>query len=505
MMKKIDAFLNNITMYRVVLYGLLVIAFWAVIFGFTGELPFTGFQLLLSLSVSVTLCMFSNWIFSKVFHAVTNVESSIITALILFFILPPITTKQEAIALSLAAVIAMASKYILAIKKKHIFNPAAVAALIVGYLLNAGATWWVGSFVLLPSTLIVGLLIIRKIRRPHLLLSFILSSVTTVLFFSWLSGYNLPDVFMQMMTSWPLIFFGTVMLTEPLTTPPTKSLQTLYGTLVGFLFGLPLHIGFIYMAPELALLLGNIFSYIVSPKQKLLLRLKEKIEQAPMLYDFVFTPDQQLSYLPGQYLEWTLPHETIDDRGNRRYFTIASSPTEPEIRLGVKIPTNPSTFKKTLLEMKKNDVMFASQLAGDFTLPAETHKKLVLIAGGIGVTPFRSMIQSLIDRKEKRNVILFYTASNAQEFTYQDIFTTAQRQLGVQTHYVITQADKAPKSWKGLVGRVNADMILQQVPDFVGRMYYLSGPQAMVTSYKEVLHSIGVKDSQIMTDYFPGF
>ena len=82
------------------------------------------------------------------------------------------------------------------------------------------------------------------------------------------------------------------------------------------------------MTPEIALVLGNIFSYIVSPKIKAMLTLVGRVKQTPNTYDFIFESDKKFSFLPGQYLEWTLGHDNTDDRGNRRYFTIASSPTE---------------------------------------------------------------------------------------------------------------------------------------------------------------------------------
>src|SRR5258706_9040060 len=127
------------------------------------------------------------------------------------------------------------------------------------------------------------------------------------------------------------------MLTEPLTTPPTSFLESLYGGMVGILFA-PIHIGLFFTSPEMALSIGNIFSYLVSPKQKLTLILHEKIKLTPDIYDFVFTTKSKLNFKPGEYLEWTLGQKHTDSRGNRRYFTISSSPSETDVRIGVKFP-----------------------------------------------------------------------------------------------------------------------------------------------------------------------
>src|SRR5258708_25269630 len=84
----------------------------------------------------------------------------------------------------------------------------------------------------------------------------------------------------------PLVFFAGVILTEPLTTPPTRNLQIVYGAMVGFLFSPAVHFGPVYITPELAILIGNVFSYLVSPKVKLILKLRERVQIAPDTYDF---------------------------------------------------------------------------------------------------------------------------------------------------------------------------------------------------------------------------
>jgi len=86
-------------------------------------------------------------------------------------------------------------------------------------------------------------------------------------------------------------------------TPPTKKLQIIYGAIIGFLFTPYLHIGGVYSSPELALVIGNLFSYLVSPKYKLFLRLKKKIQITPEIIDFVFVPDKKFNFAPGQYME----------------------------------------------------------------------------------------------------------------------------------------------------------------------------------------------------------
>lgn len=142
-MKFIDNILNNITMYRLVLYYLVILLLWAFILGFFGLLPFDSSALAFSVVLITLVCVATNWIFARTFKAETNVESVYITALILALIISPVTAsnRDEVGFLIFASVWAMASKYIFAIGKKHIFNPAAFAVALTAFAINQPATW----------------------------------------------------------------------------------------------------------------------------------------------------------------------------------------------------------------------------------------------------------------------------------------------------------------------------------------------------------------------------
>lgn len=505
MIKAIDNFLNNITMYRLVLYYLLVLVILASFFGFLGILPYSFFSIIFS-AVLITLVMLTaNEIFARTYGAPTNSESVYISALILTLIITPPKNLHDIMFLFWAAVWTAASKFIFAINKKHLFNPVALSVFLLSITLGTAATWWVGRSVLLPFVFIGGVLIVRKIKRFDMVGSFFLASMVTIGFFSYQAGANLFSTFSKTLLASPWIFFAFVMLTEPLTTPPTKSLQIIYGSLVGILFSPQFHLFSFYTTPEMALLIGNIYSYIASPKYKLLLSLQEKIQIAPDIYDFIFRPSQKLAFSPGQYMEWTLPHQKPDARGNRRYFTLASSPTEENLRIGVKFYQEASSYKMNLFYGNEKKTIVASQLAGDFTLPDKEGQKYVFIAGGIGITPFRSMIKYMLDKNQKRPVVLFYSNRHFNEIIYREVFSQAERQLGIKVIYTLTDLSSVPENWTGKTGRINRDLIAQEVPDYRKRLFYLSGPKKMIDAFKRVLKKMGVSQNQIKTDYFPGF
>jgi ferredoxin-NADP reductase/Na+-translocating ferredoxin:NAD+ oxidoreductase RnfD subunit len=502
-MKFIDNILDKITMYRLVLYYLILLLVVASIFGFFGILPYSPISIIVSTIFLVVICWITNKIFSYAFDAPTNLESVYISALILALILSPIKSTADIPLLFWAAVLTMASKYILAINKVHIFNPVAIAVVLTAIGFGGSASWWIGTASLLPFSLL-GFFIVRKIRRYDLVFYFFVASLITMFGLSMVQGSNVLTTLQQIVISSPIFFFAFIMLTEPLTTPPTKSLQAVYGALVGVLFAPQFHIGSFYTTPEIALVIGNIFSYTVSPKFKLILTVKDKIKVGYDTIDFIFTPKQKFSFSPGQYMEWTLSHNRPDSRGNRRYFTIASSPTEENLRLGVKFYANGSSYKKALLLMDNQRIIVGAQARGDFTLPKDPKEKLVFMAGGIGITPFRSMIKYLIDTKQPRPIIVLYANKTIDEIVYYDVLNHAQQQLGIRTIYTLTEKTKIPATWQGSVGRIDENMIVKEIPDFMERIFYLSGPRMMVTSYEKTLRKIGVPEKHIKIDFFPG-
>ncbi|HEX8931698.1 MAG TPA: RnfABCDGE type electron transport complex subunit D [Patescibacteria group bacterium] len=502
-MQLIDDFLDKITMYRLVLYYLIFLLGVADIFGFVGILHLNYLGLLFSILFLIAVCWITNKIFAKTFSAPTNVESVYLTALILALIISPAHSVQDMFFLFWAGVLSMSSKYILALNRKHFFNPAAIAVVITSLAGVGSASWWVGTLPMLPFVLF-GLLIVRKIRRYELVMYFLLAAVMTIFLFSFMRNGNVLTPITQTFFTSAILFFAFTMLTEPLTTPPTKNLQGIYGALVGVLFAPQFHLGSFFTTPELALVIGNIYAYFVSPKEKLVAAVHEKVQTTPGMVDFIFLPEKKIKFLPGQYMEWTLPHKNTDERGNRRYFTIASSPTEDTLRLGVKFYPNSSSFKKSLLTMGKNDLIVGGQISGDFVLPKDETKRLVFIAGGIGITPFRSIVKYLLDTKQKRPITLFYVNKTEDEIIYKDIFDEATKELGIKVVYTLTDKDKAPANWKGTVGRIDANMIASQVPDYQDCIFYLSGPHAMVVAYEDTLKIMGVSGSHIKKDFFPG-
>jgi len=500
--KTIDRFLDRLTMYMLVLYYLMALVGAAFMLGFVKLVPHDPITLAFTTALALAACWITNKIFALIFEVPANNESVYITALILALILDPVaTTDLKAIAaVAFASVWAISSKFILAVGRKHLFNPAALGVALSALLLDQSATWWVGgNLSLLPIVLIGGILIVRKLRRLDLVATFVVVALATVLATTEPSQYGVA--LKETLTSSPLLFFAFVMLTEPLTAPTMRWPRIAFAAIVGFLFSPNVHIGSLYFTPELALLAGNLFAYAAGPKGRFVLTL-ERIEQSAIdSYDFVFKSPRKLAFQAGQYLEWTLGLDHADNRGNRRYFTLASAPTEETVRLGVKFYPQSSAFKRELITMKPGSRIHAAQLAGNFTLPASPETKLAFLAGGIGITPFRSMLQYLLDRKEARPIVILYGNESQEDIAYRDVLGAARQQLGIKTIHAVARGGGRGQ----YTGYIDERLIRLAIPDYLERTFYISGPQAMVKALRQKLRTLGVRRSRIKVDYFPGF
>lgn len=497
----VQTFVDNIGMYRLVSGSLGILAALSILFGFTGMLAYSGLSQLFSLSIALLTALIVNYLVAVVLKIPANHESAVITALILFFLAIPEENIFAVWPLAAAVAIGILSKYVLVIKKQHFLNPAAFGAAALSVTGLYTFSWWASNPTLFIPLFILGVLIVMKVRKWVPVAGLV--GVGFIIYLAEAMSYGdaITSATKTFLLSWPTLFLAFFMLTEPFTMPARKETQFLYGGIVGFLSNTSMFTGFLSMTPELALVIGNIVMLPARLRQKLFLHLQTKRLIAKDTYEFEFKKPHGFTFIAGQYLEWMLPHQKPDHKGIRRYFTIASSPTEPAIRLAMKMPPTPSSYKQALNSLDVGKVVIASQLAGDFLLPEDVDTKLSFIAGGIGVTPFSSHVKYMIDSDKAHDTTLYYCTNTVAELAYGELWAEAQQKLALTYVPVVAKEEVGLPYEKGYV---TAEMIKRRTPDYAERTWYISGPPGMVNAYEKLLSEIGVKGSRIKTDFFPG-
>ncbi len=495
-------YLDRTVMYRVVTHALVGLWVLTVYGSILGEIAFSVFEICASTAVAVSVALLVSYICGRIMHVPVQFESSFITALILFFLVMPGTDQDSLVSLALVTTLAITSKYIVVLRKQHVINPVVAGLVTSSFLGFGGAAWWVATpFLFLPIALLGGL-VVSKVRNWPMVLVFVSGGFVAYVGQAMYLGSSIADVWSVYFLSYPALFLACFMLTEPFTVPATKRARYGYAAVVAMLANVPvLPASSIAVTPELALLLGNIIWYPSRLSQKLYLQLRSKREIAVSTFEFVFDKPDHMKFVAGQYMEWMLPHTAADTRGIRRCFTIASSPTEDSVILACKIPVESSSFKKALAALVPGEYIIASQRAGDFTLPHQSSRKIGYLAGGIGITPFRSQIQYMHDAPASaHDVVLLYGANTAAELAYYDFFLDAARALPLKLVPVLAKerADGVE------TGYIDADIIKRQAPDYLERAWYISGPPPFVRVTYRALRTLGVPRTAIVRDYFPG-
>lgn len=211
-----------------------------------------------------------------------------------------------------------------------------------------------------------------------------------------------------------------------------------------------------------------------------------------------FTPERPLRYSAGQFVELSLPLESSQALYDYRQFTLSSSPTEDLLAITTKIPTPRSTFKQKLAHLQPGAKLSISEPMGDFVLPKDISIPLIFIAGGVGITPVRSIVKYLTDRDEQRSLQILYSASKPNQLAFLDIFRTAAATLHTFTR-------QSAAAWGGSAGSLQSSQILDTVRPHEDTLFYVSGPELFVSDIASSLRGLGIEKSRIITDGFIGY
>jgi ferredoxin-NADP reductase len=297
----------------------------------------------------------------------------------------------------------------------------------------------------------------------------------------------------------PVVFLGGFMFSEPLTLPPLRRQQLV----VAVVYALPLWLSALnlptiaLLSPALALIVGNVVAFFFGQRRGIKLTLSSRRQLTPTTWEFGFTPTAPVQFRPGQYMELTLPHRPGDARGYRRIFSIASAPADGSIAFAIKFSEKTSTFKSALAALPLGTQLRATSVGGDFLLPEDARTPVLLIAGGIGITPYIAQLTEAA----ARDTVLVYSVTSPDELVYAEELERS----GIRVLLIAPQSPpELPDTWRYLgAARLSAATLQAEVPALAERVVYVSGPPAMVAELKAALHAAGVH--RVVSDYFTGY
>jgi ferredoxin-NADP reductase len=211
------------------------------------------------------------------------------------------------------------------------------------------------------------------------------------------------------------------------------------------------------------------------------------------------------AFSPGQFCFLSLPDKGFrDDRGLRKHLSIASSPGEKELLFATKI--SGSAFKRTLMALAAGAEIVVEPAMGKFTMPENISDPVVFIAGGIGITPFRSMIRHIDTKGAGISVVLFYSVRVPGEAVFLDeLQSVAEKNEHINVVPTMTRVEEGSDVWKGLTGRVSPEMIQEHTTGAKHALYFIAGPPALAEGAQKMLKDTGIDLQQIRVEKFTGY
>lgn len=228
----------------------------------------------------------------------------------------------------------------------------------------------------------------------------------------------------------------------------------------------------------------------------------KKVHLSADIWQFQFGKPNGFEFTAGQFMEYHLPQTKADDRGEQRWFTISAAPSENYLSITTRIFERRSSFKSTLNELEPGKTVEAKGPMGKFVLPSDDHAS-ILIAGGIGATPFRSQIKELLDSSSSKPLTLIYAAKAAEELVFDDIFTQAATHL--EQFQYIKIVESAPANWDGRIGKITDELVAEAAGVLRDQLVYVSGPEPMVEAFGPRLEKLGFSAANIKQDWFPNY
>jgi ferredoxin-NADP reductase len=234
-------------------------------------------------------------------------------------------------------------------------------------------------------------------------------------------------------------------------------------------------------------------------------RLKKKEDLAEGTMGFYFAKPEGFQFKAGQYLDITLvdPPET-DAEGNIRSLSIASAPEDEYLLVATRM--RDTAFKRVLrmgpldLEVSMDGPM------GSFTLHNNSARPAVFLAGGIGITPFSSIIRHAAHAKLPHHLYLFYSNRRPEDAAFMKVLHELEKEnSNFKFIPSMTEMSKSAQTWNGESGFINKEMLARYLPGPQGPIYYIAGPPAMVAAMRQMLLAAGVDEDDVRTEEFAGY
>jgi ferredoxin-NADP reductase len=229
---------------------------------------------------------------------------------------------------------------------------------------------------------------------------------------------------------------------------------------------------------------------------------KREVAKGTLLVTFDLL-GEEVDFAPGQYFFVTLPDVGYqDDKGLRRHITVVTSPNEKGV-LGFATRMRDSAFKRSLGELPVGAEVDVESPKGNFVLPENTSRPLVFVAGGIGITVFRSMLRYIREERLPYRVTLIYSNRDRESTAFLDELREFEQALP-DFRLILTMTQDP--GWKGETRKVDGKFVKDHLDEDLNRYTFLvAGPPAMAEGVQKALQEAGVQDENVIAERYSGY
>ena len=234
-------------------------------------------------------------------------------------------------------------------------------------------------------------------------------------------------------------------------------------------------------------------------------KLERRQQVAEGTVAFCFGKPAGFEFAGGQSIDVTLinPPQT-DAEGNTRALSLASAPHEPYLMVATRL--RDTAFKRTLKTLEPGNEVKIEGPFGSMTLHRKTNRPAVILAGGIGITPFRSMLVQAAKANTGHSLFLFYSNRRPEDAAFlAELQELARQHTNFTLVATMTNLEKSQAVWTGEKGHISIEIVMKYVNDLADPIYYTAGPPALVAAMKEMLNEAGVDEDDINSEDFSGY
>lgn len=393
----VDTRLSRVSMHGVTLIALAALAALAIVLGACGALPFSPAAMAATLAVTVVASAGVTLVGSAIVRRRPMPESAAITGLLLFFLVWPSTDPATLAWYAAAAGAAAAAKYLLVFRGAHLVNPAAFGAAALAVSGKGAVSWWIGSTAMFAAVVVAGVLVTRRTGTMRFAWGVAAGAYVVTAATLLVNGSGVASALSTAALSNPWVFWAVFMVTEPMTAPQRARDRWLVGALMVLLIAVPVHfaVGSAHVAtsPELVLLVANVVTALVQRPRPQWARVTAVERVGADGLSVVFEVPRALGIRAGQWVEVQAPRGGFDRRGARRVFTPIG--TGRQFSIVTRVPADASSFKREWARLRVGERVRVTRKGGSFLLPRDPDLPLLLVAGGVGVTPVLAFLDEL--------------------------------------------------------------------------------------------------------------